>query len=204
MMVAIFVIPSIGVLWNDTVSREADTLHNIYRNLEAYPEPVRTESRVLIHEYVNRVIKDEWPKLSKAKQDETVHLLSARIAAIILLFNPRNNGELVLHQETMRLLSNYRELRHDRIMGGNPILDTPMWITLIGGTVIFLLYLCFLDVPSFLHHALMMGALSIFLGLVFYLLVLYNYPFDEPTAISADEFKKLLDYWKIDVIPSTK
>ena len=133
----------------------------------------------------------------------TAHHLWARICGLILTFNPRNNGELVLHQETMRKVSEYRELRHDRIMGGSPKLGSPMWIILIGGTILFLLYLCFFDVPSFSHHAFMLGALAIFLGLVFYLLVLYNFPFDEPTAISADAFKKLLDYWKIDVIPST-
>jgi len=70
--------------------------------------------------------------------------------------------------------------------------------------MIFLLYLCFFDLPSFLHHAIMVGALAMLLGLVFYLLVLYNYPFDEPSAVSAEAFRKLLDYWKIDVLPSAK
>jgi hypothetical protein len=42
-----------------------------------------------------------------------------RIKALILTFNPSNNGELVLHQETLRQLSEYSGLRHNRIIGGD-------------------------------------------------------------------------------------
>lgn len=251
MMIAIFLIPSIGCLWlvkrfckpllfthhtdfggifsnaigvvfalilafvavavwqnydriDDSVSKEANTLNNIYCNMAAYPEPVRTESQVLIREYVQRVIKDEWPKLARGEQDETAQHLLIRINRLILTYIPRHNGELVLHQETMRHLNDYRGLRHDRILGGDPKLGSPMWITLIGGTILFLLYLCFFDVPSFLRHAVMIGTMATVLGLVFYLLVLYNFPFDEPTAISTESFQKLLEYWKINLIPSTQ
>ena len=58
---------------DDDVFREANFLHNIYRNLEAYPEPVRTQAKNLIHEYVQVVINDEWPKLAQASQDVNAH-----------------------------------------------------------------------------------------------------------------------------------
>ncbi len=187
---------------DDDVAREANSLHNIYRNLEAYPEPVRDQSCNLIRQYVQVVIRDEWPKLAHARQDDNAHQLLNRINALILTFNPRNNGELVLHQETMRQLSEYRGLRHDRLIGGRPNLTPPIWLTLIGGTFLYLLFLCFLDIPDKRHHAVMIGSLAAFLGLVYFLLVMYNYPFTEPGAISPDPFKDLLVYWRLDVIPA--
>ena len=186
---------------NDDVSKEANALHNIYRDLEAYPEPLSTQSRNLIREYVQVVIKDEWPKLAKARQDDNAHKILNHVKALILTFNPRNNGELVLHQEVVKKLSEYSGLRHDRIIGGRPNLTAPIWLTLIGGTVLYLLFLCFLDVPDERRHALMIGILAAFLGLVYYLLVVYNYPFTAPGAISSDSFNDLLIYWKLDVIP---
>lgn len=186
---------------SDDVSREANTLHNIYRNLEAYPEPVRTQSRILICQYVQVVIKDEWPKLALARQNDNAHQLINRINALILTFNPRTSGELVLHQETMRQLSEYRGLRHNRIIGGKPNLTPPIWLTLNGGTVLYLLFLCFLDVPDKRQHAVMIGSLAAFLGLIYFLLVSYNYPFTPPAAVSADAFKDLLEFWKLDVLP---
>jgi heme/copper-type cytochrome/quinol oxidase subunit 2 len=50
---------------DDDVFREANSLHNIYRNLEAYPEPLHTHAKNLILQYVQVVFKDELPKLLK-------------------------------------------------------------------------------------------------------------------------------------------
>jgi hypothetical protein len=188
---------------DDDVFREANSLHNSYRYLEAYPEPIRAQARDLIRQYVQIVIRDEWPKLAQARQDDNAHQLLNRIKALILTFNPGNNGELVLHQETMRQLSEYSGLRHNRIIGGRNNLGPPIWVTLIGGTILYLLFLCFLDIPEEGHHAVMIASLAAFLGLVYFLLVTYNYPFTEPAAVSSASFKDLLEYWKLDVIPVT-
>jgi len=185
---------------DDDVCREANALHNIYSNLSAYPEPVRTQSKDLIRQYVQVVINDEWSQLAQAKQDDNARKLLYRINVLILTFNPRNNGELVRHQETMRELAEYRGLRHDRIIGGRPNLTPPIWVTLIGGTILYMLYICFFAVPDARLHAIMIGFLAAFLGLCYYLLVVYNYPFTEPGAVSSDAFKDLLEYWKLDVI----
>lgn len=187
---------------NDDVSREANSLHNIYRNLEAYPEPIHTQSKNLLRKYVQVVIKDEWPKLAQARQDDNAHMLMNRVNALVLSFNPRNNSELVLHQETMRQLSEYRGLRHNRIIGGKPNLTPPIWLTLIGGTILYLLFLCFLDVPDERQHVMMIGSLAAFLGLVYFLLVAYNYPFTPPAEVSPDVFKDLLDFWSLDALPA--
>ena len=160
---------------DDGVFREANSLHNIYRNMEAYPEPLRTQAKILIRQYVQDVIKDEWPKLAQARQDVNAHQLLNRIKALILTFNPHNNGEMALHQETLRQLSEYSGLRHNRIIGGRHNLRPPIWLTLIGGTILYLLFLCFLDIPDERHHAVMIGSLAAFLGLVYFLLVTYNF-----------------------------
>jgi hypothetical protein len=184
------------------VAEEANTLNTIYRNLEAYPEPLGTEARMMIRLYVKRVISDEWPKLARAQQDETAHLLLARINRKILTFQPRNNGELVLHQETMKSISEYRGMRHNRLVGGKPKLRAPMWVTLIMGTILYILYVCFLDVPDYRRHAFMVGTLAALIAVVFYLLLVYNYPFTEPGAIDSGLFQDLLEYWKNDILPA--
>ena len=46
----------------------------------------------------------------------------------------------------------------------------------------------------------MIGSLAAFLGLVYFLLVAYNYPFTEPAAISSDSFKELQEYWRLDIV----
>ena len=183
---------------NDGVLKEADSLHNVYRNLGAYPEPFRSEIQKLIKQYVRRVIQDEWPKQAKVLQDETAHELITHINAAILSFYPHDNREMVLHQETLRNVSQYRGLRHDRIIGGRPNLTSSMWITLVGGTILYLIYLCFFDITCFKHHAFMIGMFGAFVALVYCLLIVYNFPFSAPGAISSEPFQNLLEYWKLE------
>ncbi len=183
---------------DDDVIREANSLHNVYRNLGAYPEPFRSKMQELIRHYVQYVIKDEWPKQAQALQDETAHKLITQINATILSFYPSDNREIALHQETMRIVSEYRALRHGRIIGGRPNITPSMWITLIGGTIIYLIFLCFFDIPCFKHHAFMIGMFGAFVALVYCLLIVYNFPFTDPGAISSEPFQKLIEYWKIE------
>jgi hypothetical protein len=183
---------------DDGVLKEAATLHNVYRNLGAYPEPFRSQIQERIKQYVQCVIMDEWPKQARAQQDETAHKLVTHINDSILSFNPRDNREMALHQETLRNVSEYRELRHDRIIGGRPNLTPSMWITLVGGTILYLIYLCFFDIPCFKHHAFMIGMFGAFVALVYCLLLTYNFPFTDPGTISSEPFRNLLEYWKLE------
>jgi len=183
---------------DDGVLKEANSLHNVYRNMGAYPEPFRTEIHELIRQYVQHVIKDEWPKQAHAQQDETAHKLITHINAAILSFYPSDNREMALHHETLRIVDEYRGLRHDRITGGRPNLTPSMLITLVGGTILYLLFLCFFDIPCFKHHAFMIGMFGAFVALVYCLLVVYNFPFTEPGAISSEPFQNLLEYWKLE------
>ena len=182
----------------DGVLKEANSLHNVYRNLGAYPEPFRSETKALIRQYVQCVITDEWPKQALAQQDETAHKLITHINAMILSFYPRDNREMAVHQETLSIVSGYRGLRHDRIIGGRPNITPSMWITLVGGTLLYLVFLCFFDIPCFKHHAFMIGMFGAFVALVYCLLIVYNYPFSEPDAISSEPFQHLLEYWKLE------
>jgi len=184
---------------DDGVEKEANALHSIYSNLGAYPEPYSTVTRDKIRQYITQVTGVEWPKLSDAKEDETARRMITEISTEIYSFNPQNSKHLVLHAETTRRMSEYMGLRHDRLLGAKPNLTSPMWITLIGGTLLFLIYLCFFSVPSYLHHAFMISFLAAFIGLVFCLLILYNYPFTEPAAVGHEPLDNLLEFWKSDL-----
>jgi ABC-type multidrug transport system fused ATPase/permease subunit len=183
---------------DDGVRKEANCLHNVYRNLSSYPEHFRLQMHTHINRYVHMVIDDEWPKQSQGIQDETAHKLITDINTAILSYYPQDNREMALHQETLKIVSEYRSLRHDRIIGGRPNLTIPMWITLIGGTILHLIFLCFFDIPCFRHHAFMIGMYGAFVALVYCLLIVYNFPFASPSEITPEPFQKLLEYWKID------
>lgn len=183
---------------DDNVRKEANCLHNLYRNLSSYPGPFHLEMHALIQKYVHFVINDEWSKQAQGIQDDAAHRLITDINTAILSFHPQDNREMALHLETLKIVTEYRSLRHDRIIGGRPNLTLPMWITLVGGTLLHLIFLCFFDIPCFRHHAFMIAMYGAFVALVYCLLVVYNFPFSSPSEITSEPFQKLIEYWKID------
>ena len=178
------------------VFREAHVLHNIHRNLESYPPRISEPARAIMHDYVRRVVDHEWKATAKGKPDDAATQMLYRIGALLTAYRVTDIGEIPLHAETLRLIAEHRSLSRDRIKGGEPCLEPPMWIALISGAFILIVYSCFFVVPRFGHHVVMISVLGAALGLMFYLLLVYNYPFTGPAAVSSEPYQQLLTYWK--------
>lgn len=98
----------------------------------------------------------------------------------------------------LRLLESSRALRHDRIKSGTPYLDDTMWLSLLLGSGILLVFSGLLTQPSRLQHHLMHGCLGASIGLMFYLMSIYNWPFYGPGSVPPDALRALPDrYWVI-------
>ncbi len=178
------------------VSREAHVLHNIHRNLESYPQRISEPVRAIMHDYVIQVINHEWQTTAEGKSDEAATQMLYKFGAMLTAYRIVDIGEIPLHSETLRLIAEHRSLTRDRIKGGEPCLEPPMWIALICGALIFIAYSCFFVVPRFRNHVIMISVLGTALGLMFYLLLVYNYPFTGPAAIGSEPYRQLLTYWK--------
>jgi hypothetical protein len=180
------------------VSEEAAAIHNIYRNLDPYPAALRDPARALLKTYVHRVITDEWQHLASVEEgdeDEEAHRLITDFNATLVAYRPRNLGEVPLHQVLLSEIDRARGLRHGRLEAGRAYMDAGMWICLDLGSVILLAYCCFWRLSDRREHLLLASALGASLGLVFFLMLIYNHPFAGPAAISPAPFRALLEHW---------
>ncbi len=180
---------------SDTLSKEANTLFNIYRTIEAYPPEIRDAGKKQLIIYVHEVINTEWDSLAKSQYDLRAYKALMSFHDLIIHFVPKNNGEIAAHQEELRLLSSYRELRRNRVENAKSLIDQPMWIALIASAVLFLFFSSLFKMRSLRIHATMITLLSISISLIFYLLLIYNNPFIGPSALQPEPFQKLLDYY---------
>jgi len=180
------------------VSEEAATLHNIYRTLEAYPAEVRDPARAQLKAYVRRVVDEEWKRLAtvdEGDQDDEAHRMVTDMNAGLVAYRPKTLGELPIHQALLTEIGRARVLRHSRLEAGRAYMDDGMWICLDLGGLILLAYCCFWRLGSMREHLLMAMTLGASLGLVFFLMILYNHPFAGPAAISPAPFQALLKHW---------
>lgn len=178
---------------SDSVSKEAHTLFDLYQILEAYPSETKRMGQAEIISYTKAVINQEWPSLTSQALDVETFKKLARINSLFLNHKPTNLDGFAVHNEGLRLFSNYRDLRRDRIENASSFINKPMWGALILSALFLQLYSAFFKTRNIKIHAVMMALVGGSLGVMFFLLVLLDNPFWGPSAILPIPFQKTLD-----------
>lgn len=173
------------------VDAEVNVLDNLHQNLEGWPADLRGPAQAMLKAYVERTAEVEWPLMAEGRRDPGSERMLEALTALLRRHEAATLGELPAQQELLRLLAQARSLRQDRIKGGVSYLDLPMWLSLAVGSLILLGFASMLDVPSRRQHLLMQGALGASIGVVFYLLLIYDNPFLGPGAISPAALREL-------------
>src|SRR6185503_4658762 len=104
---------AVGV-WNthsnasDLVSKEASAIGALYRDVNGYPDPVRTELKSKLREYTVFVIDKAWPA---QRSGGDVRRVEAGVRIMdefqdkLYAFQPANPGQVGLHTETLTAYS---------------------------------------------------------------------------------------------------
>jgi hypothetical protein len=178
------------------VGEEANCVHNLYRYLESYPEDFRQGQQALLRAYVREVVEREWRAQRERRTDLAARRIITDFNARMTAYRPTSAGDMPLHMEVLAQLSRLRALRHDRERAGGDYLDPPMWISLMAGAMILVIFCSLWDVASLKEHLTFAGALGASMGIVFFLMAAYNHPFRGPAAIAAEPFEVLLqNHW---------
>ena len=167
----------------------------MYRTTQALPAAVSDKYHEALKLYVEEVIEIEWPAMEKGNDNIQALKKLKMFNDLVVPYIPKNNGELNAHAEILRPLSEYRELRRDRVMSIKPLIANILWFLLIFNSIIITLLLCLADIKSYRIHSFVFILFSSAVSVIFSLLILYNYPFSGPQAISVEPIKKLLEVY---------
>src|SRR5262245_4820782 len=110
-----------------TVVKEAGYLRSIYRNVQQYPEPLRSETLPLIKEYVRFVIEENWPAQRRGLSIGGGIPRMNAVQSKLFAFEPQTKGQEIMHQETMRQFSEMAEARRARIQSTETGIPGIMW-----------------------------------------------------------------------------
>lgn len=178
---------------SDTVSKEAHTLFNLYNIMEAYPEETKRAGQAEVIQYANTVIQDEWPILYQQQFDLKAFKSLDRIKQIFVSHKPSNFEGVAIHNEGLSLLSDYTDLRRNRIESAKSFLAKPMWAALIISAILLIVFSALFKTKNIRIHAVMIALVGGSLGVMFFILVIYNSPFWGPSAIQPTPFQKMLE-----------
>lgn len=188
-LVALAAYQNITVL-SATVAEEASSLGAMYRDLGAYPQPMRGRLRDQLRDYTRYEIERDWPLLRHGIMPaEGTHRLGSYVDEL-LSFMPQSPAQRVLHAETLHQLSTFMELRTLRLAGAETGIPEVLWWVVGIGALLTLLLLAMLTMEMHVH--LILGAaLSAFLGLVIFLMAAMDHPFLGRVGVNAEPFERL-------------
>jgi hypothetical protein len=170
---------------------EAMAISQMYRDLEGYPSPEREILRGDLRRYVVNVIEDEWPRQQRGEAPKSMRLVHEMVLRWVR-FEPKTEGQKVMHAECMRQLNAFLGYRRERIEAIDSGLPSVMWFVVVAGAFITIGLTYFFRGQSRRLHIALTAALSTMVGLVIFLIVALDRPLVGKVSVQPDGFRDIL------------
>jgi hypothetical protein len=156
---------------------EANCLVNVVRSAQGLPDAQRQRIQDLAGEYVDQMLTEEWPAMSRVSfryaSDSTVRKLWAAVTQA----ETRNSTEQTSRDHAFTELSQMTE--HRRLRQLQVISDLPgiLWAVLIAGAIVTIVSACLFGGLDLRLHFIQVGALSLLVSLILVAIADINRPF---------------------------
>jgi hypothetical protein len=159
------------------VEAEANCLVNVVRSAQGLPVAQRQEIQDLAGKYVNLMLTEEWPAMSRVivshESDRTVQ----KLWEVVTKTETRNNTEETSRDHTFTELSRMTEHRRLRQLQVVSALPGILWAVLIAGAIVTILSACLFGGADLKLHFIQVGSLALMLSLVLAAIADINRPF---------------------------
>jgi hypothetical protein len=172
---------------------EAGALATVYRDADSFPNS--GELRAMLRGYVRSVIDQEWPRMRRGERPEGSNVLLERIDRVVRGLPVTSTREADVHSAMLSAMDSALMDRETRLtvdfMGINGI----MWVVLIAGAYVTVAFTYLFGFDRTVMQQLMIGGLSLMIGLVLFLVMALDYPFRGSIAVGPEAFVDLLATW---------
>lgn len=173
----------------EKVSLEAATVGALYRDVDALPEPTRTQLQTALKDYTNEVIQKDWPLQQKGETPKGTFNHLSPMQKNLYSFKPANATEEILMAEIVGKFNELVMLRRMRMMSIGNSLPPTIWLVCVTGALMCISFFWFLIMESFKVQMLLTGMCAFFIGTMIFLIVMMDNPYTGEIAISPKSFE---------------
>jgi hypothetical protein len=178
-------------------SREGSIARALYRDIKYYPEPAKVAAlKASYIAYVQSVVNEEFPAMEALKPATAANRVTFNMVFKQMV---QLNAKDAYFSEMFQRLNELAVNRSLRILDASSSIPVEIWIPLLLGGVIILVFAMLVDVESKLLHITVNGLLGTFMGLVMYIIIILDHPFTGKLRIEPDEYKTILTMEKEDL-----
>lgn len=174
------------------ISIESSNLVAIYELTVALPADVQEKIRATVKQYIQDVIKYEWPDMKLGRLNHRATRDFGQLLEIYAHYTPKTTTEHIFYTQTLTHLANIREYRSMRIFQ----LQNPRMIRLIALIVglgsIVLAISFFFGMEVIWVQGILTAAMAITIATIIGMILLFTQPFNGPLAIEPTVFNSAL------------
>jgi hypothetical protein len=171
------------------VEEEAAKLSAVYRDVESYPEPYRSQLTKSLKVYTRNLIDESWPLQEKGIIPYTGVVLLDSFQKILYKYEPETDGHEILHASAVNSYNDYVMLRRLRLQNINKgVSEMIWWVVFFGGLINLILSWLFV-VQNRSLHILMNALLGALIGALIFLILVLDHPFGGWFKVSSEPFE---------------
>jgi len=181
----------------DAVDNEANAVGNMFFDTAGVPDAIATRCRKWLSEYVQVVIKEQWPAQHTGHIDNSTYekgwTVIGNLNVDVAHFEPKTQGESNMHSELLQDLNLLFSSRRTRqLEASHHIPDVVWWILLYGG-ILTITFTYLFGAENFKMHMTITAGVAASLALVIVLIVAFDYPFRGGVTIKSEPYQVVLD-----------
>jgi hypothetical protein len=174
---------------------EAVAISDLLRDSDGLPAAVRPAIRQSLIVYTKDVVDDEFPMMRRGKAVEQESEQLTQIWRSFLQVEPVSQTEISFYRESLTRLDDLDNARKTRISSSQSEIPNEMWVLLLGGGMVMLLFTYLFTTPDLVLHGVFIALAGALLAFVLYLIFAMEHPFVGSISVGPDPFLHVLDTW---------
>jgi hypothetical protein len=179
----------------DATGAEASAITDLLRDSTALPMQTRYEVQQSLLTYTKDVIDDEFPRMRRGEQIEEQSGQLTEVWDNYLKVQPESRNEISFFDQDIVRLNDLSTNRKTRVSTGQASIPGEMWVLLIGGGAVVMVFTFLFGTEDLLVHALAVGLTAALMGFVMYLIFALEHPFVGALSVQPDAYVNVLQVW---------
>ncbi|MBU3657617.1 MAG: DUF4239 domain-containing protein [Rhodocyclaceae bacterium] len=174
------------------VSKEAELVGDVMRSALAMPEPLRSDIFERGINYLDVVLNEEWPSMANDEVpfshgwDQLIQIHRSAVG-----FTSTNSITQIQYSMLYGKIHELFDARRERILSYKNRLQPIVWISIVAAALINISFLFFFSLKAdWLHHVIAI-MVSVAIGFVFVLTILFDRPFEGALAIQPKAYENV-------------
>jgi hypothetical protein len=172
------------------IMAEASSLGALYADMNSYPEPIRSDMKAMMRDYVLFTINKDW---EAHRQGDILNGGFNRTNAMrqkLTAFEPETTGQQIVHAEVVSSFQSFTEARQQRLTGTITALPNVLWYAVLVGAAVNILLLVLLRMP--LLQQFFLGSISaFFLGVMLFVIIVLDRPLRGESGLDPEPLQLL-------------